>query len=253
MKNISIFCTGRFLPLTVILICGLAGCLYDPMYSPQPGAAKLILRKDEKIMLFTFLVRKTAVSRSQGLVWLARRSEKDYEVLKIRLEDILKNTLSMQLIPPERILDHDLYLSGKFPFQVKYFLNPGLLPVVTTAVEEELMLRTARALSADLFITAFIDYEVSKIMLFPAEVSARLRINFYRPTGFLYSAEFFSKKKEALPYDRSMALGDLNTAYRAVTDAALAEAIEECFLQLVIKLREDTFIRPGEKNEGSRD
>ncbi|MCR9144400.1 MAG: hypothetical protein NXI24_19330 [bacterium] len=185
------------------------------------GSGRPALQKEAGGVLFSMIVRKLGYANSNGLNWIARRTDENYRDLYREITAIMETELQMQTIPRNRVLDHALYQEGRFPLRKKFFLNTAKLPIITNAEEEELMLRSSRALGARYFVTVLADHSVSKIVAVPASVTSVLVLNIYSAdSGLIYQANL-EATETAEPYDRDLSLGELYAQYEPVLAAAL--------------------------------
>ena len=227
------------------------GTIHTELRPPQ-RFSPIIIKAGSKVAVFTLLLRSVAVSRSQGLPWILRRKPVDYDRYYKQFTGILKQTLQVELVDPDRILDHPLYLAGRFPIRAEWHHNGKLLPIVTNREETKLMMRTYRLLEADYFVTALVDFSISKILLKPATVRARITFHIYSPLGGLMYKKVLRVRKVALPYDRSLSLGDLNEAYETQTSTTLDQVLVKALQNLQKSLQKDIIIKKSPKVKKNR-
>ncbi len=234
----------------------LAGCTPELYTGKVVGSGKPGIQKDATAALFSMIVRKVAYANSNGLNWIARNDNDDYRELYRGVQDLMETELQMQPVERNRVLDHALYQEGRFPLGKKFFLNTARLPIITNAEEEELMLRTSRALGARYFVTALLDHSVSKIVSRPAVVKSVLVLNLYSAdSGLIYQAQL-ETSESAEPYDRSLTLSELHAGYEAVLAETLEKNRNALLAELRTKLSRDIrFIaeRPIEQPDSSGD
>lgn len=219
-----------FLTLFALLpACSVA----DPIYLPPIRERRAPqLQSGAKVALFSFLVRSAAAANSQGRNWVARRSEEEAGALLIELTAAIQKPLAAEMISPDQIRGHSLYVDGRFPVRTRFFFNPRALPIVETEEEEELMLRTALSLGARYYATAFFDHSVSKFFLFPASVECRLTVQLYSAEGGILLREELEKDIEVQPYQRSFLPGETAAEY----EAQMATALSGCDRELLHEL-----------------
>ncbi|MEQ9364906.1 MAG: hypothetical protein RIF32_11715 [Leptospirales bacterium] len=137
-----------FASLCGILLFLTGSCAPELYTGKVVGSGRPGIQKDSRAVLFSMIVRKLAYANSNGLNWIGRRDDDDYRDLYREAAAILTEVLQLRPIDRERVLDHALYQEGRFPLRKKFFLNTARLPIITNAEEEELMLRSSRALGA---------------------------------------------------------------------------------------------------------
>ncbi len=204
------------------------GCTPAPLHIPASPAGRKALRLSPRTkgVLFTLLMRRVAVSRSQGKAWVLRQNEEDYRQFQESLREMISAKTGMELLPDERILDHNLYLDGFFPLKARFFLNPLRLPIVSSTQEEEYMLRMSRSLEDPYFITVLADSSVTKTMFTPATIKATLVFNLYDYTGLLFTARAEARRK-VLPVRYSFLPDRANPGYEERMHQALSQAFQE--------------------------
>jgi hypothetical protein len=204
-----------------VLAVFVTGCQAELYTGKLKGTGRPALEKKAGAVLFSMIMRRIAYSNSNGLDWIARRDDDDYRHLYREITGIMEESLQMQPIPREEVLDHALYQEGRFPLGLRFFLNTARLPIIAGAEEEELMLRTARALGARYYVTVLADHSVSKIVARPASVTSVLVFNLYSAgSGLIYQAEH-QVTESAEPYDRALSLGELYRGYEPIVEATL--------------------------------
>ncbi|MCB1310119.1 MAG: hypothetical protein KDK30_18170, partial [Leptospiraceae bacterium] len=247
--------TGRFIPIVLVLLLtgfGIIRCQTAPLYSrsPDSSVAPRVVA-GSRVALFTLIMREVAVSNSQGLNWTAWRDDGDYFDFYTRLESLLKDTTRLEVLPRADVLNHSLVIDGHFPINERFFLNSANLPMVTSAEEEELMLRTARRLETDYFVTVLADHSISKLIAQPATVNCEMTLNLYTADGLLIYRSVVQASEVAEPYDRELSLGELFRTYKPVTAAALDRCTEQLFTEGREKIaREITIQNPDDDGTG---
>ncbi len=207
-----------------------------PLHRPTGPAREPIVRASAPAVLFTFVVREVHASRSRGAAWVSRRNGEDYRLYQRRLMETLSGTPGFTLIEEKKVLDSEAYLAGRFPVREKFFLNPGLLPIVSRQEDEAIMLRLGRALGADYFITALADHDIRKILGFAPRVEARVVIFIYSSAaGFLTSVESRTTRVVPCP-DPGDALP--HEACAGAIDRELDLAFESVFAETKKKLEQ---------------
>jgi len=115
------------------------------------------------------------------------------------------------------VRDLDAVRGGRFTMREEFHLNPEYLPIVKSKPDEELMMRTTRALETDIYFVVLADHSVSRIMFRPAAVSATFQVIAYRgSTGQPVFSSVAEKTAQALPYDSKTAGADFQTQYREI-------------------------------------
>jgi hypothetical protein len=225
-----------FASLCGILLFLTGSCAPELYTGKVVGSGRPGIQKDSRAVLFSMIVRKLAYANSNGLNWIGRRDDDDYRDLYREAAAILTEVLQLRPIDRERVLDHALYQEGRFPLRKKFFLNTARLPIITNAEEEELMLRSSRALGARYYITMLADHSVRKIVATPASVTSVLVFNLYSAdSGLIYQANL-ETTESAEPYDRSLNLGELHARYEPVLEAALDRNTTALLQELRTKL-----------------
>ncbi len=236
----------RFFRNTLVLLF-LAGALWScrsqPLYmGTLAGSGKPALQKDAPAALFTVMMLKVAYSNSNGLNWIARLNDDDYREFYRGVLGIMENDLTMRPVDRTAILNQPLYLEGRFPLREKWYLNTAQLPMVTSASEEELMLRMARGLGVEYFITVLTDHEVRKVMALPAVVDSTLYFNIYSGrSGLIYQAQT-NVETTAEPYGGSIDLGEVYRNYLPVLNETAAKNQSLLLEQLREKLQSEVRI-----------
>lgn len=237
----------------VALALAMVGCQPELYTGKLVGNGRPALQKDSPAVIFSMLVRKVAYANSNGLNWIARRTDDDYRNLYREITTVMTDQLQMQPIERTRVLDHALYQEGRFPLGKKFYLNTARLPIIDSATEEELMLRTSRALGVRYYVTVLAEHSVTKLVGLPATVTSVLVMNIYSAdSGLIYQAEL-ETSKSAEPYDRNMSLGELHAQYETVLAATLDSNITELLSLLRAKIGEEIRIvepRPVETEGG---
>lgn len=234
--------SGTHLVLTLNLILALsflAGCDTVPLYHGKPISARPpAVHEGESAVLFSCIVQKAALSKSQGTEWLVGQSDEEARKIHDSLEGMLSEELKLSVIPAERVINLRLYTDGMFPMRIPYYRNPLLLPVITNEREEEMMLRTKRALQTEYFITASATYGISKYVFLPAKVTARIQWNLYTEYGPVYST-MVETEERASPYAFSFLPSRTMDLYRQTMQEALDRAFAHALEELRGRLRQD--------------
>ena len=231
----------------------LPGCQPELYTGELRGNGRPSLEKGSRTVLFSMIMRKVGYANSNGLNWIARQDDDDYRELYRQVSETITGPLQMQQIEREQVLDHALYRDGRFPLRMKFFLNTAALPIITNADEEELMLRSSRALDARYFVTVLMDHSVSKVVAVPASVTSVLVFNIYSAdSGLIYQAEL-ETTATAEPYDRSLSLGDLYAGYEPILAATLEKNTAQLIEDLHAKLAQEISIREPRATEAETD
>lgn len=229
----------RITLLYCLLALATTSCVPELYTGKIVGSGRPGIQKDANGVLFSMIVRKLNYANSNGLNWIARRDDDDYRALYRDITKLMTEELRMQPVERTRVLDHTLYQEGRFPLAKKYYLNTSRLPIISNAEEEELMLRSSRALGSRYFITVLADHSVSKVVALPATITSVLIFNLYSAdSGLIYQANL-EISQNAEPYDRSLGLGELYRQYESVLADRADHNIEILLKELRAKVAEE--------------
>lgn len=238
------FCRSiRNVFIVLFTASALWSCRSQPLYVGRlAGSGKPALQKDAPAALFTVMMLKVAYANSNGLNWTARLEDDDYREFYRGLLELMQEDLTMRPVDRKAILDQPLYLEGRFPLREKWYLNTAQLPMVTSADEEELMLRMARGLGVQYFVTVLTEHTVSKVVALPAVIDSKLYFNIYSGrSGLIYRGEL-EVASTAEPYGGSIDLGEVYRNYLPVMNEWAAKNQTLLLEQLREKLKTDVRI-----------
>lgn len=239
---------------TILLLATLSYCILPPpVYRPSSGrsADEVAVRAGSRVALFTLLVRRVNVSRSNGLAWVTYRRNGDYQAYRQRLNELLERDLEFELVEQKAVLDSEAYLAGRFPVREKFFLNPELLPIVRGEEDQNLMLRLGRALNADYFVTVLVDHEISKVLFFAPRVEAEVTFNLYGYYGgHITTLRESASEKVHCPAEYE---GPANQACGLQINTALDQAVVRAFDRLEKELKTIDVREKGEARRPAAD
>ena len=246
------------LPVALGLLGGTLGCtslLKPPVYAPEKkerfGTPEVTIRAPSNAALFTLLVRRVNVSRSNSLAWISRRSVQDYRAYEPRIRGLIEKRWKLRLVENEDILDSDAYLAGRFPVREKFFLNPGLMPIIRGESDKDLMLRLGRALDTDYFITVFVDHRILKFVFLAPRLEARIVMQLYSyQSGHIASYEVSNTVPAKCPDGPSNGRPDL--LCEEAINTALNEAMEKTFAEIDEVMQEVRIQAPRERRRSRR-
>lgn len=202
-------------------------------------------RSGERAAVFTFLVRGVSVTRSQGIPWYIKLSDEEAAGLYRDFSLVLKDS-GFSPVEPRMVRDLDIVRGGRFTLREEFHINPEYLPIVKSKQDEELMMRTSRALDADLYFVVLADHSVSRVLLRPASVSATIQVIAYRAsTGQPVFSSVVQKSAQALPYELDAAGGDFQTRYREVMRKTALDLLGQAVRSSAETIKQRLRLLPG--------
>ncbi|MCB1173771.1 MAG: hypothetical protein KDK39_09410 [Leptospiraceae bacterium] len=237
--------------LSTLVSIATGQCSPVPVYtgSLHKTAQGPVMKQGARIAIFSMLMRRVAVSNSQGFDWTAYHDDVDYVKVHQNLTEMLQKQWSANIITSKQIQEHALVKDGFFPLQEKFYLNSLQLPIIASAKEEELMLRTKSRLEADYYITILCDHSISKIMFLPMETNSYLQFNLYHAQiGLIYTKKL-THSQSALPYHRDWSLARLHTDYNPIITETLNHSLAQLLEQLQSTLVQEITVRIDDDQE----